>query len=196
MGATQHAVSTTSEPSAPSPAYTQRSPWVWGWAVPSPTHVWSPPRPLPAGGAHLVQVLQSGWQVVPDHLHGFEGWLIEVRGLPIHHLDHHHPQRPDVHLWWGQGRRAELCGCGQRSGDTHRQVALLPFLPLILGPSLPDLMHSSPREPSEGFYHPASIPFFLLPPPPAPGFLWRTPSSLLQSMVHDQAVLISRVRKQ
>lgn len=59
------------------------------------------PRELAAAHpscVHLVQVLQSGWQVVPDHLHGFERWLIEVGGLPIYHLDHHHPQRPDVHL--------------------------------------------------------------------------------------------------
>jgi hypothetical protein len=46
----------------------------------------------PACSAYLVQVLQSGREVVPDHLHSFEGWLVEVRGLPIHHLDHHHPQ--------------------------------------------------------------------------------------------------------
>lgn len=58
------------------------------WAAPSP----------PTRRTHLVQVLQSGWQVVADHLHGFEGWLVEVGGLPIHHLDHHHPQRPDIHL--------------------------------------------------------------------------------------------------
>lgn len=48
-------------------------------------------RPL-QDRAHLVQVLKPGWQVVPNHLHGFEGGLIEVGGLPIHHLDHHYAQ--------------------------------------------------------------------------------------------------------
>ena len=122
-----------------------------------------PPTPSPAARLPTCSVASSA-----DHLHGFEGWLIEVRGLPIHHLDHHHPQRPDVHLWWGQGRRAELCGCGQRSGDTHRQVALLPSLPLILGPSLPDPMHSSLREPSEGFCPPCIHPLLFATLSPCP----------------------------
>lgn len=68
-----------------------------------------------------MQVLQSGRQIVPNHLHGFEGWLIEVGGLPVHHLNHHHPQRPDVHLqgkkgWQGLGWVGQ--GLGEAWGGT------------------------------------------------------------------------------
>lgn len=45
-----------------------------------------------------MQVLEFGRQVVPDHLHGFEWWLVEVRRLPVHHLYHHDTQGPDIHL--------------------------------------------------------------------------------------------------
>lgn len=47
----------------------------------------------------LVQVLQLGRQVVSDHFHGFERRLVEVWRLSVHHLYHHDPQRPDIHLW-------------------------------------------------------------------------------------------------
>lgn len=47
---------------------------------------------------YLVQVLQFGRQIVPNHLHGFERWLVKIRRLPVHHLYDHDAQRPDVHL--------------------------------------------------------------------------------------------------
>ena len=52
-------------------------------------------------GADLVEVLELGRQVVPDHLHGFEGRLVEVGRLAVHHLYHHDAQGPDVHLQTG-----------------------------------------------------------------------------------------------
>ena len=50
------------------------------------------------GGGDLVQVLELGRLVVPDHLHGFERRLVEVGRLAVHHLNHHDAQGPDVHL--------------------------------------------------------------------------------------------------
>ena len=54
------------------------------------------------GGADLVEVLELGGKVVPDHLHGFEWRLVEVGRLAVHHLYHHDAQRPDVHLQAGR----------------------------------------------------------------------------------------------
>lgn len=66
------------------------------------------PRAPPAS-SYLVGVFQLGGQVVADHFHGFEGGLVEIRGFPVHHLDHHHPQRPDVNLG---GQNGALRGVG------------------------------------------------------------------------------------
>lgn len=50
------------------------------------------------GKSHLVHVLHSGRQVVPDSAHGLQRRLIEVGRLTVYHLDHHDTQGPDIHL--------------------------------------------------------------------------------------------------
>ena len=65
----------------------------------------------------LVGFLEPGGQVVPYPPHGLKGWLVEVGGLTIHHLNHHDPQRPDVHLHtegqkdrWTDGQHSQSAG--------------------------------------------------------------------------------------
>lgn len=47
---------------------------------------------------HLVRLFQSRGQVVTYPPHGLQRRLVEVRGLSVHHLDHHDAQRPHIHL--------------------------------------------------------------------------------------------------
>lgn len=49
--------------------------------------------------AHPVEVFQLGRRTVTEPLHGLDWRVAEVRGFSIHHLYHHDPQRPDIHLW-------------------------------------------------------------------------------------------------
>lgn len=67
-----------------------------------PEHV-TVQTPDPHGKPHLVHILHTGREVVPDAAHGLQRRLVEVGGFPIDHLDHHDAQRPDVHLEHTQG---------------------------------------------------------------------------------------------
>ena len=46
----------------------------------------------------LMRISQLGWGAVPEPLHGLHWGVTEVGWLPIHHLNHHDAQRPDIHL--------------------------------------------------------------------------------------------------
>ena len=48
--------------------------------------------------AHLVRVFELRRAVVSDETHCLHGTMVEVRGFPINHLNHHDPQRPHVNL--------------------------------------------------------------------------------------------------
>lgn len=45
-----------------------------------------------------MRISQLGWGAVPEPLHGLHWGVTEVGWLPIHHLNHHDAQRPDIHL--------------------------------------------------------------------------------------------------
>lgn len=45
-----------------------------------------------------VEVFQFGRRTVPEPLHCLDWRITEIGGFSIHHLYHHDPQRPDVHL--------------------------------------------------------------------------------------------------
>lgn len=49
--------------------------------------------------AHPVEVFQFGRRAVTEPLHCLDWRITKIGGFSIHHLYHHDPQRPDVHLW-------------------------------------------------------------------------------------------------